>query len=157
MAKEGVYAGDVDMRYIATDAKRQIFPEVRQTAKVRLDPRPEADTTSISGIRVRVGTTLELPLAGPNPAYAAGTALTAGNVVYDLKVPDFSDAPLAMSGIALVNSGEGGVLASSATGSSKTAKPVKCWSSNCLAAPPAVTTAASALVHDAAPAGAQPR
>jgi len=155
MTKDGVYAGDVDMRYIATDAKRQIFPEVRQTAKVRFDPGPGAGTTSLSGIRVRVGTTLELPPGRYQIRVAAGTSLTAGNVVYDLKVPDFGEAPLAMSGIALVNSGEAGVLALSATGSSKTAKPTKCWSSNCVAAPPAVT-AASALVRDAAPAGAHP-
>jgi hypothetical protein len=76
---------------------------VRQTAKVRFDPRPVAATTSLSGIRVRVGTTLELPPGRYQIRVAAGTTLTAGNIVYDLKVPDFSEGPLAMSGIALVN------------------------------------------------------
>jgi VWFA-related protein len=152
IAKDGAYSGEIEMRYIATDARRRIFPEVRQTAKVRLDPRPGAEAASPAGI-VRVGTTLELPPGRYQIRVAAGTSITAGNIVYDLKVPDFSEAPLAMSGIALMRGSETGVLALSSSGSTHAAKPVKCYSSNCVAAPATVTDRAL----ETAPAGAAPQ
>jgi VWFA-related protein len=152
ITKDGGYAGDLDIRYIATDAKRQIFPEVRQAGAIRLDPQTAADTVSLAGVRVRVGTTLELPPGRYQIRVAAGTALTSGNVVYDLKVPDFSDAPLAMSAIALLNRAEAGVLPLVATGGSRTAKPTKCFSSNCAA--PSSALAAGALTVAPPPASA---
>jgi VWFA-related protein len=140
-SRDGVYSGAIDLRYIATDAKRRIFPEVRQPVTVRFDPRPGTQSSSLAGIRVRIGTTLELPPGRYQIRVAAGTALTAGNVVYDLKVPDYSEAPLDMGGVALVNLAESGVLTLKASGSSKTAKPTKCWSSNCAAPAPTVGVA----------------
>jgi hypothetical protein len=154
VAKDGGYAGDLEMRYIATDAKRQIFPEVRQAGMIRLDPRPEAETASLSGVRVRIGTTLELPPGRYQIRVAAGTALTSGNVIYDLKIPDFSDAPISMSSIALVKRDEDGILTLNATGGSRSAKATKCWSSNCAA--PSSTLASTTLTATAPEAGARP-
>jgi hypothetical protein len=144
--KDGSYSGDLEMRYIATDANRRIFPEVRQAGKIRFEPRPGAEAASLSGIRVRVGTTLALPPGRYQIRVAAGTPLNAGNVVYDLTVPDFSDAPLAMSSLALLKHGETGVLALRASGSSRTGKPSSCGSSNCATPPSAVS--ATALIAE---------
>ena len=93
VSKDGIYSGKFDLRYLATDAKRKIYPEVRHTADVKIEPTSSRAVTSLNGVRVRVLTGLELPKGRYQLRVAAGTPMRAGNVVYDLEVPDFSAGP----------------------------------------------------------------
>ncbi len=133
VSKGGVYTGKFDLRYLATDAKRKIYPEVRHTADVKIEPTSSRAATSLNGVRVRVLTGLELPKGRYQLRVAAGTAMRAGNVVYDLEVPDFSAEPLTMSGVALVARNEPTVLTLRSSSKGGTARPVTCRNSTCIA------------------------
>jgi VWFA-related protein len=129
--KLGVLSGKVGIRFLATDAKRNVYPEMARTASVEIRSDPPGKLP-LDRIRVRVVSELALPAGRYQVRVAAGDSIVAGNVVYDLEVPDFNDGPLAMSGLMLVAASEPMVLTlNSNTGYA--AKAVKCYTERCIA------------------------
>jgi hypothetical protein len=128
--EDGAYTGDVDVSYLATDAKRKIYPERRHTASIHI----EADTTEappLDGIRVRVLTELQVEKGRYQVRVGSGTLLQSGSVVYDLEVPDFSEGDLTMSGLVLVAPSERHVLTLQAERQGGETRTVKCYSARC--------------------------
>jgi VWFA-related protein len=68
-------------------------------------PVPEAAREQVAATGVRVTTQLDLPPGGYQLRIGAADAASqrVGSVHYDLQVPDFTDAPLAMSGVVLTS------------------------------------------------------
>ena len=144
--EKGFLKGDFVLRYLATDAKRNVYPEVAHTAAVEVKSDATADRLPLDRIRVRVVTELDLPEGRYQLRVAAGTAVVAGNVIYDLEVPDFGDGPLAMSGVALVTGAEPLVLTLASARGATTNKAVKCYSDLCAA--PSTRDGARPLIID---------
>jgi hypothetical protein len=127
----GVLRGQVNVRYLATDAKRNVYPEVSRTASVEV--RPDAPgRVPLEKIRVRIVSELDLPPGRYQVRVAAGGSIVAGNVVYDLEVPDFGDGRLAMSGLMLAVPSEPMVLTLNSR-SGVGSKAVKCYTELCTA------------------------
>ena len=124
------YIGEFELRYLATDARLNVYPEVRHTATVRIDPSRASVRVPLDDIRVRVLGTLELRPGRYQLRVAAGASGRTGNVVYDLEVPDFN-VPLAMSGVSLQTPAETNVLTFSSGGPQ--GKPVQCRKPPCIA------------------------
>jgi VWFA-related protein len=138
-AGNGVYTGTLDLRYVATDAKLKVYPEVRHNATVQIKAASGPGGTPSSGppvvpsdLRARVATMLELPEGRYQLRVAAATAGRTGNVVYDLEIPDFREQPLMMSGLAVYTPSEARVLTLRPTGSTP-GKPMTCRRSPCVA------------------------
>jgi VWFA-related protein len=134
--RDGVLHGSVDVHYLATDAKRKVYPEVARTASVEIKP-DFPGPVPLERIRVRVVSELALPAGRYQLRVAAGTDIFAGNVVYDLEVPDFSDGPLSMSGLMVVAANEPMVLTLNSSSSARTIRSVRCTTPACTA--PTVT------------------
>jgi len=130
--RDGVLRGKVNVHYLATDAKRKIFPEHSHSASVEVKSDPPG-LVPLKRIRVRVVSELELPQGRYQLRVAAGSMLVAGNVVYDLEVPDLSDGPLAMSGVMLISPSEPMVLTLNSKSGAASSKAVKCSSEQCKA------------------------
>ena len=131
--RDGVLHGSLDVHYLATDAKRKIYPEVARTASVEVKPDGPG-RIPVEKIRVRVVSELALPAGRYQLRVAAGTDILAGNIVYDLEVPDFSDGPLAMSGLMVVSAADPMVLTLNSSSASRTSRSVKCVTPECKAA-----------------------
>ena len=130
--KDGVLSGKVDVRYLATDAKQNVFPELAHSASVEVKSDPPG-LVPLERIRVRVVSELELPQGRYQLRVAAGSTVVAGNVVYDLEVPDLRDGPLAMSGVMLMSPSEPMVLTLNSKSGAASSKAVKCYSELCKA------------------------
>ena len=131
--RDGVLHGSLDVHYVATDAKKKVYPVVARTASVEVKPDAPG-RVPLEKIRVRVVSELALPAGRYQLRVAAGTDVVAGNIVYDLDVPDFTDGPLAMSGLMVVAGPEPMVLAlNSASLGSRTSRNVRCLTIECRA------------------------
>jgi hypothetical protein len=139
--ENGQLRGTFDLRYLATDARRKVWPEVVHTASVDVKPE-KSGRVPLDRVRVRVVSEMELPKGRYQLRVAAGSALVAGNVVYDLEVPDFTDGPMTVSGVALVDRTEPDVLTLRSTGGKGRA--MKCYSALCAPPPTSGGTAAVA-------------
>ena len=128
--KNGVLSGKVDVRYVATDAKRNVYPELAHSASVEVKSDPPG-RVPLERIRVRVVSELDLPRGRYQLRVAAGSTHVAGNVVYDLEVPDLSDGPLTMSGVMLMSPSEPMVLTLNSKSGAASSKAVKCNSELC--------------------------
>jgi len=95
--RAGERNSSVQIRYLATDAKRKIYPEFRHQTTLSM-PVAQADATNN---RIRLVSEMELPEGRYQIRVAGGADRKSGGVVYDLEVPDFSKSPLTMSGLAL--------------------------------------------------------
>jgi hypothetical protein len=128
--RDGVLHGSVDVRYLATDAKKKIYPEVARTASVEVKPDVPG-RVPLEKIRVRVVSELALPAGRYQLRVAAGTDVVAGNIIYDLEVPDFTDGPLAMSGLMVLSGADPMVLTLNSASDSQTTRSVRCSTSEC--------------------------
>lgn len=104
--KPGVMTGEVEVSYLATDAKGKVRPGRRHTATLTLKSET-LDRARKDG--VRMVSEFELPHGKYQLRVAAGSLVTAGSVVYDLDVPDFSKEPLTLSGVSLTSAAAAGV------------------------------------------------
>jgi VWFA-related protein len=97
--KDGIYAGVLEVSYFAIDMRNRIVPGQTQTARLTL--RPETYPQVIkTGMRMLFEK--ELAPGRHQLRVAAGNGQnTAGSVVYDLDVPDFSKEPLTLSGVTI--------------------------------------------------------
>jgi VWFA-related protein len=128
---DGAYTGTVDVSYVVTDAKRRIFPEVRHTASVRVEPQSRAPEP-LDEVRVRVVSELELSPGRYQLRVGAASRIQSGSVVYDLVVPHFGDGRMAMSGLAVIDPDERHVLTLRSDRTSG-GRAVKCYSERCVA------------------------
>jgi VWFA-related protein len=100
--KSGVYQGQLEVGFIATDMRSTIYPGEHYTADLALT----ADTYEMARRQrgLRVSSEMELPPGRYQLRFAAGNAAgRAGNVVYELSVPDFHKDPLMLSGLAITS------------------------------------------------------
>ena len=131
--RDGVLHGSVDVHYLATDAKKKVYPEVARTASVEVKPDVPG-RVPLEKIRVRIVSELALPAGRYQLRVAAGTDVVAGNIIYDLEVPDFTDGPLAMSGLMVLSGADPMVLTLNAASGSPTSRSVRCSTPECRAA-----------------------
>jgi hypothetical protein len=97
--KDGIHTGTLEVSYFALDMRNRITPGQTQTARLTL--RPETYPQVIkAGMRMLFEK--ELAPGRYQLRVAAGNGQnTTGSVVYDLDVPDFSKAPLTLSGVTI--------------------------------------------------------
>jgi VWFA-related protein len=96
--RNGRHLATFEVRHVVTDARAKIYPEYRHRGTLDLDARSYARLKE-SGIRVV--SQFDLPEGRYQVRIASARGTRNGGVVYDLVVPDFTDGPLAMSGVAL--------------------------------------------------------
>ena len=99
-SQQDARTGDIEISYLAVDATDKIHPGRRHTATLAVKGKT---TTGDPRQDVRLLSQFELPDGRYQLRVAAGTASTAGSVVYDLEVPDFTKSPLALSGVSLTS------------------------------------------------------
>jgi VWFA-related protein len=98
--QDGVFTGTVEMTSVATDARSRTLGGEYHTMALKL--RPETVTRArTTGLQV-LGE-IKLPPGRYQVRAALGNGTRAGSVIYDVDVPDFSQQPLMMSGVALTS------------------------------------------------------
>ena len=93
------YVGVLEVSYFSIDMKNKFYPGQTQTARLTLKPDTYEQVMK-TGIRMVVETTLA-PGRYQMRIAAGNRETKAGSVVYDLEVPDFTKAPLVMSGVSI--------------------------------------------------------
>ena len=96
--RNGRFLATFEVRHVVTDSRAKIYPEYRHKGTLDLDARSYARLAQ-SGIRVV--SQFELPDGRYQVRVASARNTRNGSVVYDLVVPNFTDGPIAMSGVAL--------------------------------------------------------
>ena len=131
--KSGQYEMALEVRHLATDARKKLYPEFRHPVTLTVSP---AVQQRIADRGVRVVSEFVLPPGRYQLRVAsAGSTGSAkpGSVVYDLDIPDFRDGPLTMSGVALTTDTAKDVFTVQADVGDRTAKPRDCDESRCTA------------------------
>jgi VWFA-related protein len=105
--QDGVDRGTLEVSYTATDARNRAYPGARHAISLTRPPGTEA--APAEGRPLRILSQLALPAGRYQIRVAAGSAARAGSVLYDLEVPDFTRAPLVLSGLALTSLSAGAV------------------------------------------------
>jgi VWFA-related protein len=101
----GTFNEQVEVAFTSTNNQGKVFPGERQTATLTLKP-DTYERTKARGLRVL--SQANLPPGRYQVRVVAGNKSgKAGSVVYDLEVPDFTKAPLVMSGVALTAASAG--------------------------------------------------
>jgi hypothetical protein len=103
--KNGLLTGDVEVSFVATDAKGKVHPGRRYATTMSLK-KEAAESAFRSGVRVL--SKIELPKGKYQLRIAAGGRTSAGSVLYDLDVPDFTDG-LHLSGVSLTSGAAAGL------------------------------------------------
>ena len=103
----GLFTGRMDVAFVATDAKKKITRSPRFTATLAMKPETH-QRFEANGMRVLLQA--DLPEGRYQLRVAAGGAARAGSVVYDLEVPDFTKAPLILSGVSVTSSAAAAIL-----------------------------------------------
>jgi VWFA-related protein len=98
--KNGVMTADMEVSYLATDAKGKVKPGKRQAGSIGIKKELMPQTLHTG---VRLVTKFELPAGRYQLRIALGSYARAGSVVYDLDVPDFNAGPLTMSNVLLTS------------------------------------------------------
>jgi VWFA-related protein len=96
--RNGRFLATLEIRHVVTDSRAKIYPEYRHRGSLDLDALSYRRLTQ-SGIRVV--SQLDLPEGRYQVRVASARGTRNGSVVYDLIVPDFTDDPFAMSGVAI--------------------------------------------------------
>jgi VWFA-related protein len=121
--KSGQYELAFDVRHLATDARKKIYPEFRHPATMTVSP---AVRQNIVDQGLRVVSEFALPPGRYQVRVASAGADKPGSVVYDLEVPDLRDGPLTMSGVALTSDSAKGVFTLQADVGERYSKPKDC-------------------------------
>jgi VWFA-related protein len=98
--KNGIMTADLEVSYLATDAKGKVKPGKRQAGSIGIKKELMPQTLHTG---VRLVTKFELPEGRYQLRIALGSIARAGSVVYDLEVPDFSAGALTMSNVLLTS------------------------------------------------------
>ena len=127
--KNGTFAGQIDLRHLASDDRKRIFPEIRVRGNVVLQRDAHARAVENG---VRFVSVVDLPPGRYQLRIASASGNRTGSVVYDLDVPDFAGAPLTLSGLALTTARA--ALAPTALIVNRGAsKPANCGNNSCTA------------------------
>jgi VWFA-related protein len=103
--KDGTFNEQLDVIYSTVNSNNKTFPGDRHTLTLAMKP-DTYERVKTHGLRVL--SQAQLPPGRYQMRVAAGDRSgAAGSVVYDLDVPDFSQAPLAMSGVSLTAASAG--------------------------------------------------
>ena len=97
----GLFTGQMDVGFVAIDAKQKITRSPKHTASFAMKPETHQRFEE-KGMRLVLQA--DLPEGHYQLRVAAGSAARAGSVVYDLDVPDFAKAPLILSGVSITSS-----------------------------------------------------
>jgi hypothetical protein len=100
--KNGGHSAAVEVGFLSIDSRNKIVPGRTQNANLTLKP----DTYErVMQYGIRTTDETQLPPGRYQIRVAAGNkAGKSGSVVYDLEVPDFTKAPLVLSGVAVTSS-----------------------------------------------------
>jgi VWFA-related protein len=96
--RNGRFLATFELRHLVTDSRAKIYPEYRYRGTLDLDAR---SYTRLSQSGIRVVSQFDLPEGRYQVRVASARGTRNGSVVYDLAIPDFTDGPFAMSGVAL--------------------------------------------------------
>ena len=96
--EKGMFKNDLEVIGIATDDKGKSFNTDRNTVNLNMKP-DTANRMRATGFRVIQSLDLQPGRYLLRVAVREGNTRKAGMVTYDLEVPDFTKAPLTMSGI----------------------------------------------------------
>jgi VWFA-related protein len=96
--KDGKAIADLQLRHLATGARKDIYPEWRYAGGVTMSA---ADRERVRGRGLRIVSQLDLPRGRYQIRVASASGGNSGSVVYDLDVPDFSDGDFTMSGVSI--------------------------------------------------------
>jgi VWFA-related protein len=127
--RDDVRRGRIDLRMIATGESRRVYPEVRLADTMSMP----AQVAELTGNRVRIVSEMALPKGRHQIRIASSGEQLAGNVVYDLDVPDFTSQPLMMSGLSIAAASIGTLPTVRAANDSKKARTKKCYEPSCSA------------------------
>ena len=108
--QDGVFTGELELGYLSVDGRNRVIPG--EFRRIPLSIPADAYRRSLT-TGVRVLTETRLPAGRHQIRVAAGNgAGVNGSVVYDVDVPNFTGAPLVLSGVALAATGssEGGIV-----------------------------------------------
>jgi VWFA-related protein len=100
--KDGTFRNDLEVAFVAADAKGKVFFGDRNTLNMNFKP----DTLArVRATGFRVISSIDLPPGRYQLRVGAREAntLRAGSVLYDFEVPDFAKEPLSMSSLALTS------------------------------------------------------
>jgi hypothetical protein len=100
--EQGMFKNDLEILGIATDDKGKSFNTDRNTVTLNMKP-DTANRMRATGFRVIQSLDLQPGKYLLRVAVREGNTRKAGMVTYDLEVPDFTKAPLTMSGVALTS------------------------------------------------------
>jgi VWFA-related protein len=98
--KGGTYNDRLEVSFVATDANGKMFPGDRHGVDLMMKPDTYARTKAQG---FRVVSQMDLPPGRYQVRVAAADSAKSGSVLYDVEVPDFYKAPLAMSGITMTS------------------------------------------------------
>ncbi len=126
--KSGQSAITFDVRHLATDARKKVYPDFRHAATMTVSP---AVRQRIVDHGLRVVSEFALPPGRYQLRVASAGSEKVGSVVYDLEVPDFRDGLLTMSGVALTTGTAKDVFTLQADVGERLAKPKPCDSPVC--------------------------
>ena len=141
--KDGLFTGDIEISYTATDLRNRVFPGGRHTMSLSWS-QPALEQVRVHGVRLI--TTLDLPKGRYQLRVAAGSGASNGGVLYDLDVPDFQDEPLVLSGVTMTTeSATKGLTLRPPPAMTVGEKPVQCERTTCVA--PLSKEAPSAANH----------
>jgi hypothetical protein len=96
--KNGRFLATLELRHVVTDSRAKIYPEYRHRGTLDLDAR---SYQRLAQTGIRVVSQFDLPDGRYQVRVASARGSRNGGVIYDLVVPDFTDGPMAMSGVAL--------------------------------------------------------
>ena len=102
----GMFKNDLEVIGIATDDKGKSFSTDRNTVNLNMKP-DTANRVRATGFRVIQSLDLQPGRYLLRVAVREGNTRKAGLVTYDLEVPEFTKAPLTMSGVALTSAMSG--------------------------------------------------
>ncbi len=126
--KAGQYELTLEVRHLATDARKKIYPEFRHPATLTVSP---AVHQRIAEHGLRLVSEFALPAGRYQVRVASAGSERSGSVVYDLDVPDFRNPVLTMSGVALTSDSARDVFTLQADVGDRFAKPRDCDKSVC--------------------------
>jgi len=94
----GAFTGQIDVRHLASDARKRIFPEIRGRGNITLQPAAYARAMEHG---MRFVSVFDFPPGRYQLRIASASDNRTGSVVYDLEVPDFREDAIMLSGLAL--------------------------------------------------------
>ena len=98
--KDGTFNDRLEVSFLATDANGKTFPGDRHAVDLTMKPDTHA---RLKDKGFRVVSEMNLPPGRYQVRVAVADTAKSGSVLYDVDVPDFFKAPLAMSGITMTS------------------------------------------------------